>query len=66
MTLAEQAVRDFELATKTKSLTAIATKLGGKRNVTWQSTGVPIRFTFSDGSTLVIQGRGRNHTYKCE
>lgn len=62
-TVAEQVVAEFESATKTVSLVALATKrLDAERRTIYQS-GRVIEFTFDDDSTLEIRGQGKSHHY---
>lgn len=57
-TLAEQALAKFRNSKKTISLVTICTEMDAQREDCYPKT----TWTFDDDTSLVVSGRGRNHT----
>lgn len=57
-TQAEQALEEFESATKTVSLAKIAKRRGADKETEWPGL---TRYVFDDDTSLEVTGRGRAH-----
>lgn len=56
-TQAEQALEEFNSATKTISLATIAKRMGAVIEKSWEGTV----YTFDDDTALIVKGTGANH-----
>lgn len=59
-TMAEQAIAEFESATKTVSLATICKRLGASVEKKYPTT----TYTFDDDTSVTVQGTGANHRYE--